>query len=230
MKIKLTAFWKWFWFAVAAIVAKGPSLVEIVSAAVGNSVQAPMVMKVLSFVLGLAGLLLTLHIDPEPTPSQAPPGPGPYRTNTPPPSALRPVPPPSSRRSSGAFAMGIAFAFAGTLFVFFSVTQAACSGVTPANVQNAEHIALDLTQASCSVVDTTGDAYVIFGCAIAEVAENAAITVTNLFVSAPASQAAAFAVAHPETDKSKALVPAYRAVKATAAVVPLSQLVPRGSR
>lgn len=55
----LTAFWKWFWFVLAAIVAKGPDLVQFATA-----LEMPTAVRIASFVIGLAGLLLTLQIHP----------------------------------------------------------------------------------------------------------------------------------------------------------------------
>ena len=90
-------------------------------------------------------------------------------------------------------------------------TMAEGCGATPQQVLNGEQIALNLTSAACSVADTTGDAYVVFGCALANVAENAAISVTHLFVSVPAASCPAFAAAHPESPASLPLVTAYKA-------------------
>jgi hypothetical protein len=66
--VTVTAFWKWFWFACAALSLKGPQFVEIVGV-----LQLPAAVHLASFVVGLAGLLLTLQIHPTPTP--APPAP-----------------------------------------------------------------------------------------------------------------------------------------------------------
>jgi hypothetical protein len=81
--ITLTAFWKWFWFVLSAIALKGPSAIELLSASFASdpvlAVHLPTVVHVLSFFIGLAGLLLTLHIDPVSVPT-TPPAAGPYRT------------------------------------------------------------------------------------------------------------------------------------------------------
>jgi len=94
---------------------------------------------------------------------------------------------------------------------------------SPQTVVNGETTALNLTNAACSVADTTGDAYVIFGCALADVALNTAIQVTNLFVAVPAASATTFAAAHPEAEKSKPLVLAYKTLHPTAAAGPLKR-------
>ena len=99
-------------------------------------------------------------------------------------------------------------------------TLAEGCGATPQQVLNGEQIALNLTQAACSVADTTGDAYVVFGCALANVAENAAISITHLFVSVPAASCAAFATAHPESEASKPLVLAFKATHPGASTQP----------
>jgi hypothetical protein len=98
-----------------------------------------------------------------------------------------------------------------------------CAGTTPQQVVNGETTALDLTQAACSVADTTGDAYVVFGCALADLGLQTAVKVTQMFVSVPASGAAAFAAAHPETETSKPLVVAYRQIHPTAAAGTLTR-------
>lgn len=187
-KLNLTAFWKWFWFALSAVVLKGPQAVELVSAAFGTSVYLPTFVHVSSFVLGLAGLLLTLHINPTPKPSTTP--------------ALPIV---------GAALLMLAVT---VLLVAYSE---GCGATVP-QVVNGETTALDLTQAACSVADTTGDAVVIFGCELATLGLNTAVQVTELFEAVPASQAVAFAAAHPETAASRALVPAYHAIHPAAVV------------
>ena len=63
--INVTTFWKWFWLACAAVALKGPQLVELAS-----SLQLPHAVHVASFIVGLAGLLLTLQIHPDGAPSK----------------------------------------------------------------------------------------------------------------------------------------------------------------
>ena len=92
---------------------------------------------------------------------------------------------------------------------------------SPATVKSDLTTALDLTQAACSVADTTGVAYVILGCAITTVLENGAVQVANLFVPVSSSQVSATLAKHPETEASKALVPAFKLIHPTAAVGPL---------
>jgi hypothetical protein len=88
-----------------------------------------------------------------------------------------------------------------------------CSGCnTPAQTVVSDlTTALDLTQAACSVADTTGQTYVILGCTIATTMENGAVQVANLFVPATPTTAAALLKKHPETAASKALVAQYQA-------------------
>ncbi len=93
----------------------------------------------------------------------------------------------------------------------------ACSQpVTPAEVKNDLTTALNLTQAACSVADTTGDAYVILGCAITTVLENGAVQVATLFVPASTGAAPALLAKHPETEASKALVVQWKALHPSA--------------
>lgn len=96
-----------------------------------------------------------------------------------------------------------------------------CAGTTPQQVVNGETTALNLTNAACSVADTTGDAYVVFGCALADIGLDSAIAITNLFVSVPVAGAADFATKHAETPASKPLVVAYKSLHPTASAGPL---------
>jgi len=104
--------------------------------------------------------------------------------------------------------------FLGLVSAIAVILCVACPGTTPAQVVSAETLALDLTQSACSVADTTGEAYVIFACSLATAAENAAITVTQVFVKVPAEQVATFALKHPKSPVSDALVAASKAAKA----------------
>lgn len=102
------------------------------------------------------------------------------------------------------------------------VASEGCSNPpSPAVVKQDLTTALDLTQAACSVADTTGVAYVILGCAIATVLENGAVQISTLFVPVSASQAPALLAAHPESDQSKPLVALYKLAHPSAAVGPL---------
>lgn len=78
--------------------------------------------------------------------------------------------------------------------------------------------ALNLEQDACSVADTTGDSYVVFGCALATLGLQSAIALDSLFLKVPVAIAASFAAQHPETEASKPMVFAWKALHPAAAV------------
>jgi hypothetical protein len=87
---------------------------------------------------------------------------------------------------------------------------------SPATITNDLTTALNLTQAACSVADTTGDAYVILGCAITTVLENGAVQVATLFVPASTGTAPALLAKHPETEASRGLIVQWKALHPSA--------------
>jgi hypothetical protein len=84
-----------------------------------------------------------------------------------------------------------------------------CANTTPAQVQSDLTTALDLTDAACSVADTTGQSVVILACAITTSLENAADQIATLFVPVASSQVAAVQAKHPENAASKAAAALY---------------------
>jgi hypothetical protein len=116
---------------------------------------------------------------------------------------------------------GIALMIACTTGLALGTFAEGCNQpVTPAMVKNDLTTALDLTQAACSVADTTGDAYVILACAITTTLENGAIQVATLFVPATASTAAVALAKHPESETSRALVVQFKALHPSANPLP----------
>ena len=168
--LSVTTAWKWFWFVCAAVALKGPQFVEL-----ATSLQLPTLVHWGSFVVGLAGLLLTLQIHPTPATSQETTD----RHTLPPPLAV------------------VAFLVVGTLSGLGVTFLASCTAAQGQQAITDETLALDLTQAACSAATTTGNAYVEFACALAQVAEDGTISVTKLLVDVPAGAAPAFAANAP---------------------------------
>jgi hypothetical protein len=129
---------------------------------------------------------------------------------------------PHSRPRHSSPMSGLVLMIACTAGLWLATVGQGCSNPpSPATVKSDLTTALDLTQAACSVADTTGVAYVILGCAITTTLENGAVSIANLFVPVATAKASAILAAHPETEASKPLVIAWKAIHPTAAVGPL---------